>query len=89
MPQLSNFSEVISNLCASADDREVPKLLYSRKDAAYAISISTRALDILIGTNQLAVRRIGKKVLVVGSSLAEYASADHATLSRPAFETVQ
>ena len=57
------------------------KLLYDRKSAAFALSISVRALDYLISGKQLATRRLGKKVMVPASELSRFARADHFTLT--------
>ena len=89
MPELSNFSIVLDSLSASADDRGIAKILYSRKDAAFALSLSIRSLDMLIAFGQLDVRRMGKKVMVPAESLNRYASIDHACLTRPDFKAVQ
>jgi hypothetical protein len=42
----------------------VPKLLYSRKDVASALSLSARSVDYLIESGKLASRKIGARVLV-------------------------
>ena len=57
------------------------KLLYDRKSAAFALSISVRALDYLIAGKQLATRRLGKKVMVPAAELARFARADHYSLT--------
>jgi len=62
------------------------KLLYSRKDASFALSISIRSLDIAIANGQIAIRKIGKRVMVPQESLLAYASRDHDTLTQPAPE---
>jgi hypothetical protein len=54
-----------------------PKLLYDRKSAAAALSISIRSLDYLIERGQLPTRRIGKKVLIPARDLQRFAGADH------------
>lgn len=56
---------------------EVKKLLYSRKDAAFALSISTRSLDYLIERGELLTRRLGKKILIPAGELSRFARADH------------
>lgn len=53
------------------------KLLFDRKAAAFALSISVRSLDYLIAGQQLKTRRIGKKVLVHRSELRRFAQGDH------------
>jgi hypothetical protein len=87
MPELSLFSGVLSALSAGADSPLPPKLLYSRRDAAHAISVSIRALDILIANGQIATRKIGSRVLITAETLTRYASEDHACLTSS--DTVQ
>lgn len=45
----------------AADDREVPKLLYSRKDGAYALSISLRSLDAILARREIKTTCFGKE----------------------------
>jgi hypothetical protein len=59
------------------------RLLYSRKEAAYQLSISTRSLDYLIATREIAVRRNGKRILIPHGELVRYARADHFGAIRP------
>jgi hypothetical protein len=59
------------------------RLLYSRKEAAYQLSISTRSLDYLIATREIAVRRNGKRILIPHGELVRYARADHYQPIRP------
>ena len=54
-----------------------PKLLYDRKGAAAALSISVRSLDYLIERGELSTRRIGKKVLIRAGDLQRFARGDH------------
>lgn len=58
-------------------------LLYSRKLAAAALSISVRSLDYLIERGELPIRRIGKKVLVPVADLRRFAKGDHPDAVRP------
>ena len=81
MPELSHFSDVVSDLSASADPNP-PKLLYSRRDAAYALSISVRALDYLISNGQLKTRPLGKKVMISTAEIHRFADEDHAHLTK-------
>jgi hypothetical protein len=53
------------------------KLLVSREEASQMLSISQRALDYLVATKRLAVRRIGGRVLIPVSDLRHYARFDH------------
>jgi excisionase family DNA binding protein len=49
------------------------KILVSKIEAAEALSVSLRMIDYLIAQKQLAVRRIGKRVLVSRESLEQLA----------------
>jgi excisionase family DNA binding protein len=51
-------------------------LLYGRRESAQLLSISLRTVDQLIAEEQLSVRRVGKRVLVLAQSLREYANAE-------------
>jgi len=83
MPELSNFSDTLSAVSASADQPAVPKLLYSRKESAYALSISTRSLDGIIAAGELKIRRFGpRRILIPVEELARYARRDHTYLSQ-------
>jgi excisionase family DNA binding protein len=62
---------------SSTTIHEVPKILYSRKEAAFALGVSVRSLDYLIATRELPTRRIGSKVLIPAGELRRYANADH------------
>lgn len=53
------------------------KLLYSKKDSAFALSISVRAVDYFIAQKKLRTVRIGRRVLIPVSSLREFAKANH------------
>jgi hypothetical protein len=57
-----------------------PRLLYPRKDSAYQIGVSIRAVDYLIARGELRVRRIGGRVLVPHAELVKFAARDHPTL---------
>jgi hypothetical protein len=52
-------------------------MLYSRNEAAYQLCLSTRALDYLIGKKELAVRRVGRKILVPHNELLKFSRKDH------------
>jgi excisionase family DNA binding protein len=64
--------------------REVEKLLYSRRDAARALSLSVRSIDYLICTGRIPTRRVGGKILIHVSDVRRFAKTDH-----PAFVRVQ
>ena len=80
MPELSNFSDVVIDLSASAHPTP-PKLLYSRREGAYALGISIRALDYLISNGQLKTRPLGKKVMISATELQRFAGEDHTHLT--------
>jgi hypothetical protein len=54
-----------------------PKLLYDRKSAAHALSISVRSLDYLIARKELAFRKIGKKVMIQHAELLRFSRQNH------------
>lgn len=80
MPELSHFSDVVIDLSASADPLP-QKLLYSRRDASYALGISIRSLDYLIANGQLKTRPLGKKVMISAAELHRFAGEDHSCLT--------
>ena len=51
-------------------------ILLSRRDACKMLSISLRKLDYLISSDQITVRRIGKRVLIPPGSLKAFARGD-------------
>jgi hypothetical protein len=81
MPEVSSFSDVLPSLSASADIASTPKLLYDRKSAAYALSISIRSLDYLISLKKINTIRLGSKVMVNHGELLKFSRANHPTLT--------
>jgi excisionase family DNA binding protein len=57
--------------------QQQPRLLYSRREAAYQLSLSARSLDYLIANGELKVRRIGSRILVPHEELVRFAGRDH------------
>ena len=55
----------------------IEKFLFSRKEAAYSLGISTRSVDYLITRKELDTRRIGAKVLITRESLRRFATGNH------------
>jgi hypothetical protein len=53
------------------------KLLVGRHEAAKMLSISCRAVDYLVASKQLIIRRIGSRVLIPVSALERYCNSDH------------
>lgn len=56
---------------------QVEKLLYDRREAAAALSISTRTLDYFLANGRLKARRVGRKVLIPRAELLRFAREDH------------
>ncbi len=56
------------------------KLLYSRPEAAEALSLSVSTIDVLIGRGMLRVRRQGRRVLIPHSEIERFAKRDVATI---------
>jgi hypothetical protein len=82
MPEVSSFSAVLPNLSASADTASTTKLLYDRKSAAYALSISVRSLDYLIANKKLETVRLGSKIMIGHGTLVKFSRANHPTLTQ-------
>lgn len=53
------------------------KVLVSRKVAAHMLSISIRAVDYLITTKRLSIRRIGTRVVIPVDEIRKFARSDH------------
>jgi Helix-turn-helix domain len=62
---------------------DVQKLLVSKREAAFALSLSIRTIENLITRKELIARRVGRRTLVLASSLAAFARRDHASPSPP------
>jgi hypothetical protein len=54
----------------------LPRLLYSRTQAAYQWSLSVRAVDYMIAQGKVRVRRIGGRILIPYSELLRLARTD-------------
>ena len=59
------------------------KVLYTKREAAQMLSISVRSLDYLIGSRQLAARRIGRRVLIHRDAIEQFARRDDHSSIRP------
>jgi hypothetical protein len=57
--------------------QKIEKLLYSRQNAAEALSLSIRSIDYLISTQRLPMRRVGGKVMIPASAVQRFAREDH------------
>ena len=62
--------------------RGVEKLLYSRRDAARALSLSVRSIDYLICTGRIPTRRVGGKILIHVTDVRRFAKTDHPGIVR-------
>ncbi len=58
-------------------EHTVEKLLYSRRDAAEALSLSVRSVDYLITTGRLTCRKVGGKILIPAGAVRRFAREDH------------
>lgn len=51
---------------------ERQKLLYTKQESAELLSLSPRTIDNLIARNELRVKRVGKRVLIISDSLQRF-----------------
>lgn len=54
-----------------------PKLLYTKREAAHLLSLSVRSIDYLITNREIASRRVGRRVLIHGDVIEQFAKRDH------------
>lgn len=64
-------------------NQQVEKFLFSRREGALSLGISTRSIDYLIAGKKLDTRRIGSKVLITRESLRRFAAGNHPEAIRP------
>ncbi len=66
-------------VAAASGDTTQPrhKLAYTKEEAAHLLSISVRSVDYLIGSGDLKVRRVGRRVLIPRQSLLQFLRQDH------------
>ena len=57
----------------------IQPIFFTRENAATMLSLSIRTLDKLILNGELAVKRVGRKILVSSSELKQFSRRDHAT----------
>jgi hypothetical protein len=60
-----------------ANRAPVERLLYSRKDAATALSVSLRRIDYGLANGEFETRRVGRRVLITARSLKQWANTNH------------
>jgi hypothetical protein len=61
----------------AANRAPIEPLLYGRKEAAIALSISLRAVDYELSQGAFETRRYGKRVLITSRSLKLWANTNH------------
>jgi excisionase family DNA binding protein len=75
------FSDDYPSACfdiqAAAVSPDTPKLLFSRKEAAYSLGLSLRSISILLKNGQLGFRKCGAKVLIPQQELVKFSRKDH------------
>jgi excisionase family DNA binding protein len=57
------------------------KLLFSKREAATILSLSVRTVENLIARKELTARRVGRRTLILASSLNVFVRRDHASPS--------
>lgn len=57
------------------------RMLYTRKDAAFQLSISLRSLDYAIANKKLNTRKFGGRVLIPHGELVRFSRMDHGRLN--------
>jgi excisionase family DNA binding protein len=61
-------------------------IVVSKKIAAQMLSVSLRTIDHLIAAKELAIRKIGRRVVVPRQSLSDFILKDHPTRSSKAHD---
>jgi excisionase family DNA binding protein len=56
----------------AASTTPLPRLLYSKKDVAYQLSVSLRSIDYLIAERRINTRKIGGRVLIPHEELMRF-----------------
>src|ERR1017187_6152894 len=68
---------------ATSSTETPPRPLYSRKECAYQLSLSMRALDYLIAAGRLRTRKIGGRILIAHDELIRFSRADRSEPMTP------
>lgn len=68
----------------SVSGASLPRLLYSRKEAAFMLSMSVRSLDYLIAEGRIRARQIGGRVLIHHQDLERLARDGDREAIKPA-----
>ena len=73
---------IIDSLFAAADTSQpIQKILYDRRSACAALSISLRSLDACVANGLIEFIRQGSKVMFLHSHLLKFAKTPHASLT--------
>ena len=67
----------IGDLDAAAISPDTPKLMFSRREAAYSLGLSLRSISTLLKNGTLKYRKIGAKTLIPHESLVQFSKRDH------------
>jgi hypothetical protein len=95
-PRMKNCRSFESHLASSSLALVAPpRLLYARKEVAYqlslsiraVVSLSIRAVDYLIAAGRLKTRKIGGRILVAHDELIRFARADRMEPMTPEVST--
>ena len=78
-----------STRSTSAADTHLPRLLYSRDEAGYQLSISTRGIDYLIAAGRIHTRKIGGRILIPHDELLRFAGSDRKQVITPETQASQ
>jgi hypothetical protein len=65
---------------ASTDNEPIEKILYDRKSASFALSISCRALDYCVADELIDFVKQGSKIIFLHSAVLKFARTNHASL---------
>jgi hypothetical protein len=67
----------IYTMTGDSTERTMIPILISKADCAMILGVSVRAIDYLITNKKLESRRLGRRVLVVRSSVLRFAAKDN------------
>jgi excisionase family DNA binding protein len=70
-------SDSVTKRAQQADRQSKDRLLVSRREAAWRLSISLRALDYLIANGSIPRQKIGSRILIPTQALVKFASSTH------------
>jgi excisionase family DNA binding protein len=65
------------DITAAAISPDTPKLLFSRKEAAYSLGLSLRSICTLLKNGKLKYRKVGVKTLIPHQELVRFSKSDH------------